>query len=480
MSKPYTIPAEGQFLLPESNGCSSARPPESRVSNMERSACRVKVVLSHHLGKLVIAAITLVIVFSMRSELAVEQTVLYTIPLRYPAPQGRYVDPDYTGQITPIIIYNRVGKCGSRSLLYTVTQYVHRLRGQHIYNISYISSPLNGQTAIWDNRQRMELVEMIQATDIHATTFFSRHVNYLNFSLPRDPRIQASLIHPAQFQREIIYINMIRHPVDRFVSHFYFRQFGDSGGGRGSANQGKEPALSIDRCFQDAVHGKCPDDMDFRGYFYIIPFFCGHEKMCIGKTLSDRRSALRLAMYNVENNYRVVGLTEEFEATLALLEIELPGIFWNSSAIWEDGQAHQRAKTRTKNKRKPASFTRTLMAFYMPEEMEFYRFVRQLFEAKIIKHDLQHLLHNPIGYLEADPVAHNLAAPHQGSEFFNPDDGDQVANLQTRTKTRSQDGPAQIDPADSVKESSLKIDAFTETAQTASSSESATVSDDGS
>ena len=296
----------------------------------------------------------------------------------------------------PLIIYNRVGKCGSRSLLITVSEAV-RLK----YNdMVYISSPYNTQTYIKDYRQRLELIELLLLSTPEKPTFYSRHLNFLNFTnQPQDPS-QTSIFDEQLWNRPVIHINMIRNPVDRFVSHFYFREYGDEGGGVGSKYHYENP-MTIDECFEE--EGKfCPDNMDFRGYFYIIPFFCGHDRFCIGKSQIDRRLALTQAKKNLEK-YKVVGLLEEFDLTLEILKIELPEYFEHAIQIWEadKAKAHSKlANSKTKNKVPPSDTTKGMISQYMPEELEFYKVVRKRFEEKVIKYGLEHKLKYPIGYLD--------------------------------------------------------------------------------
>ncbi len=58
-----------------------------------------------------------------------------------------------------------------------------------------------------------------QTTSVFANgsspTFYARHMNFLNFA------DVGSELKP-------VYINLVRYPVDRFISHFNFRRYGDN------------------------------------------------------------------------------------------------------------------------------------------------------------------------------------------------------------------------------------------------------------
>ena len=79
--------------------------------------------------------------------------------------------------VKPLIIYNRVGKCGSRSLLLTISEAVHL----KYFDLTFISSPHNSQTYIKGCRQQLDLIAQLVST-LEKPIFFSRNINYLNFS----------------------------------------------------------------------------------------------------------------------------------------------------------------------------------------------------------------------------------------------------------------------------------------------------------
>ena len=60
-------------------------------------------------------------------------------------------------------------------------------------------------------------------------------------------------------------INMIRNPVERFISHFNYRRNGDM------KSEGK---LESDVTLEDCILNEMPE-CDARHASYMIPFFCG-------------------------------------------------------------------------------------------------------------------------------------------------------------------------------------------------------------
>ncbi|KAL1764642.1 Heparan sulfate 2-O-sulfotransferase 1 [Sigmodon hispidus] len=77
-----------------------------------------------------------------------------------------------------------------------------------------------------------------------------------------------------------------------------------------------------------------------------IPFFCGHSSECwnVGS-----RWAVDQAKYNLINEYFLVGVTEELEDFLMLLEAALPRFFRGATDLYHTGKKSHHRKT-TENK----------------------------------------------------------------------------------------------------------------------------------
>ena len=100
---------------------------------------------------------------------------------------------------------------------------------------------------------RLSGVKLYQNTSKNYTRLIpkeSRHIYYVNFN--------TSKVQPFK-------MNMIRNPVERFISHFNFRRNGDT-----KSKASKTSDYDIDECILnnykecDAAHAS-----------YMIPFFCG-------------------------------------------------------------------------------------------------------------------------------------------------------------------------------------------------------------
>ncbi|GAB5571968.1 uronyl 2-sulfotransferase isoform X2 [Prionailurus iriomotensis] len=155
------------------------------------------------------------------------------------------------------VVYNRVGKCGSR----TVVLLLRILSEKHGFNL--VTSDIHNKTRLTKNEQ-MELIKNISTAE--QPYLFTRHVHFLNFS-----RFGGD---------QPVYINIIRDPVNRFLSNYFFRRFGDWRGEqnhmiRTPSMRQEERYLDINECILEN-YPECSNPR----LFYIIPYFCGQHPRC--------------------------------------------------------------------------------------------------------------------------------------------------------------------------------------------------------
>ncbi|XP_072178490.1 uronyl 2-sulfotransferase-like [Diadema setosum] len=250
------------------------------------------------------------------------------------------------------VIFNRVGKCGSRSIL----ELLHTLAARnHFFLIC--SQTFNDKHITTSEEEK--LVSILREVD--APYMYQRHLHFVNFTRYGAPRPK--------------YINIIRDPLQRAVSQYYFIRYGDE-----MKNERKFSANSTDPArvmsYEECVLQKKTECVG-RKSFYIIPFFCGLDPKC---RISSEWAYLR-AKRNVVENYVVVGVLEELENSLQVMEKVLPNFF--SGAL----QTHLTSKQKemvnksmkgvTKFKQQPsektALFVKTTLMKY---EYKFYNWIR--------------------------------------------------------------------------------------------------------
>ena len=103
------------------------------------------------------------------------------------------------------IVYNRVPKCGSRSILtlFKVLATKNKFRViEPALNYPY-------QLELRDQTRISNLMSSLRTPFL-----YHRHMHFLDFKTFKGP--------------EVTYINLIRDPISRAVSHYYFRRYGDN------------------------------------------------------------------------------------------------------------------------------------------------------------------------------------------------------------------------------------------------------------
>ncbi|KAG8583015.1 hypothetical protein GDO81_008254 [Engystomops pustulosus] len=216
------------------------------------------------------------------------------------------------------VVYNRVGKCGSR----TVVLLLRILSEKHGFNL--VTSDIHNKTRLTKSEQ-VELIKNISTSE--QPYLFTRHVHFLNFS-----RFGAE---------QPVYINIIRDPVNRFLSNYFFRRFGDW---RGEQN-----------------------------HMIRTPGMKEEER-------DPGEWALERAKQNVKENFLLVGILEELEDVLLLLERFLPHYFKDVMSIYKNPE-HRKLGNLTVTVKKTFPSPNALQVLYqrMKYEYEFYHYIKEQF-----------------------------------------------------------------------------------------------------
>ncbi|XP_046737007.1 heparin sulfate O-sulfotransferase isoform X1 [Diprion similis] len=198
-----------------------------------------------------------------------------------------------------IVIYNRVPKTGSTSFV----GIVYDLCKQNKYHSLHINVTNNMHTLTLPNQ--MQFVNNITQWDAMKPAFYHGHIAFLNFEKFGVKRIP-------------LYINLLRKPLDRFVSYYYFLRYGDNF--RPHLIRKKHgDTKTFDECVRDGQPDCDPNNM-----WLQVPFLCGHEPACweVGNPW-----AVAEAKRNVEKHYLLVGVTEELPEFVQILQATVPRFF---------------------------------------------------------------------------------------------------------------------------------------------------------
>lgn len=249
------------------------------------------------------------------------------------------------GDRDTIIMYNRVPKTGSTSFVNVAYDLCKRNR----FNVLHLN--ITGNLHVMSIADQARFVRNVTQWYAKKPGLYHGHVGFINF---------------AKFgvNQKPIYINLLRKPLDRLISYYYFLRYGDNY--RPHLVRRKHgDKMTFDECVQQRQPDCNPDNM-----WLQIPFLCGHVADCWEPGNSW---ALEEAKRNLLNHYLVVGVTEELPDFIAILEAVLPTFFQGAVQHFKSSKkAHLR---KTNQKIEPTEETMALI-----QKTRIWRMENELYE----------------------------------------------------------------------------------------------------
>lgn len=245
------------------------------------------------------------------------------------------------------------------------------------------------KSMIQNSEDRRKIRYLEQRKDTNGYVFLLNHHTFMDFRVLG--REQPTMI------------NVVRNPVDMFASSYSFCRhgWGNKPEYRGGPCQKMEPKdleKSVDECIYEGDDligkGKVADDsnsttnqilpkpkcQDLSKFQYIF-WLCGTDKICNYNHFDTQATQLAhsYTKHKILNEYFVVGILEELDKTLKLLEIVLPRYFSRAVKIYqeEEGVAKTVNKTKTLDRSYVSEEARTFLEHkYFKYEMDLYQFVK--------------------------------------------------------------------------------------------------------
>ncbi|KAM7356283.1 heparan sulfate 2-O-sulfotransferase pipe [Cochliomyia hominivorax] len=265
-----------------------------------------------------------------------------------------------------VVIFNRVPKVGSQSLMQLMIQlgkinnFIHSRDAGKSHETILLNA--TGQKAL--------IEEIYRKPKPH---IYSQHLAYVNFTRFKMPKP--------------IYINLVRDPVERIISwHYYVRaewyyedmalKLGDKAPKRPSD---EFMNMDLDTCVQKKDKYCTFNQMEIKNpvgdHRRQTLFFCGqNRKLCMP---FNSKAAMQKAKRTVEEEYAVVGTWEDTNITLSVLEHYIPRFFKHAKAAFHLSRDHLSRVNKNKDKRPVSDLTKELLRKNLTHEIEFYEFCKQ-------------------------------------------------------------------------------------------------------
>jgi len=262
-----------------------------------------------------------------------------------------------------ILFFNRVPKVGSQTTMELLKSLSIR------NNFHYHKDKTQKQERIKLPYSKEKILSNLVAS-FSPPSVYVKHVCFSNFT---------------KFDLEMpIYVNMVRDPVERVISWYYYvrapwyfverkRVF---------------PELPLPnpqwlkKDYETCVRTNDPecrylpgDRRDgFGDHRRQTMFFCGHSEDCVG---FNTERALNIAKENVEKHYAVVGVLEEMNKTLTVLEHYVPRFFKGARDVYYNEVQKYSKINRNIYKPPVSESTKAIVRQNFTREIEFFEFCKQ-------------------------------------------------------------------------------------------------------
>ncbi|XP_032598718.1 heparan sulfate 2-O-sulfotransferase pipe isoform X5 [Drosophila grimshawi] len=210
------------------------------------------------------------------------------------------------------ILFNRLEKVGSQSMT-RLLGHLSNLNGFHTFRnqIPDVKKPL------FDFEEEVSFAEELQ--EIEDPAAYVEHTNWINFTAHDMPRP--------------IYINLVRHPIQKVISAYYYARHPMIYANSLLRNPNKpvDNKEFFDRSFNECVRKRIAPYCNFDAHLNynkdwrrFTLHLCGNQKVCLN---FNSEEATQIAKLHVEKEYAVVGSWEHTNITLAVLEAYIPRFF---------------------------------------------------------------------------------------------------------------------------------------------------------
>ncbi|KAH8322063.1 hypothetical protein KR059_001426, partial [Drosophila kikkawai] len=217
------------------------------------------------------------------------------------------------------IFYNRLEKTGSQSM----TRLINRLGEENGFE-AFRNIVRPAKTILHTEEDEQDLVD--QLSQLPSPAVYVEHCNWVNFTKHEYPTP--------------IYINMVRDPIQKVISAYYYQRHPLVFAQTLMRNPKKKMETkkffdtSFNECVKQRMAPYCVFDSHnpYNGDWRRLSLhLCGNSEIC---THFNSEVTMQITKMNVEREYAVVGSWEDTNVTLAVLEAYIPKYFSNARTVY--------------------------------------------------------------------------------------------------------------------------------------------------
>lgn len=265
------------------------------------------------------------------------------------------------------IFHNKMPKCGSTTLLTIVKS----LQNQNNFKFLMINSFRDQyrESIAEMHKFRTQIAQQHQNKVTDNKIFIMQHQTYINFT-------QHRYEYPT-------YINVVRNPIDRYISNYYFCRFGSANNGfkAGQACQPDRMSESMRNMPVEEYLNLDKAKLSTKNINFL-QWICGRDTNCVvnERIESSKTKAYEFSKKLVMQDYFMIGILEEFDQTLELFEFLLPEYFKGASQMYHSRDKRDINGMQTSHKGTITPKTRQKMEqTFFSYDMDLYEFIKAKF-----------------------------------------------------------------------------------------------------
>ena len=281
-------------------------------------------------------------------------------------------------------LFNRVPKVGSE-MIWSLIDRLSAVNGFNSFSDSQeVKDQRGGENNFLFKKDSRETYVNIFRYNCTKPWSYVKHLNFLDLQ-------EFNMTNP-------IYINFVRDPVDRVISWYYYKRAPwhlikqDHDTNETRLHRNVPPIDELKRTFEECVlqrHNECVyypgqgiyTDRYGGSHYSQIAFFCGNDMLC---DKFESQEALTMAKENVEKYYAVVGVLEQLDKSLEVLENYVPRYFANARKTHNSMYIQWRHRNKNIYKPKTPKYIKEALKANFTAEYEFYEFCKQRLEKQYL------------------------------------------------------------------------------------------------